>query len=110
MQHLFSNGPNREFVFNRFAQMVSESNQIDVAAPYVSKTEELLDASKHGKQVNLLAGLNVRNIGCYFECISRGIDEGHHVDSRIQRPIQICERGLGFSADTLLEREQQLCP
>ncbi len=58
MRRLFSNGPAKDFVFNPFAQMLSESNTISIATPYVTKTEDLLEAAKKGKKLSLLVGLN----------------------------------------------------
>jgi phosphatidylserine/phosphatidylglycerophosphate/cardiolipin synthase-like enzyme len=45
-------------VVNPFTELVAESRRIYVAAPFVTKTEDLLDAAKKGKQVDLLVGLN----------------------------------------------------
>ena len=58
MRRLFSNGPSKDYVFNPFSQMLTESSTVSIAAPYVTKTEDLLDAAKKGKQVSLLVGLN----------------------------------------------------
>ena len=58
MRRLFSNGPSKDFVFNPFAQMLSETSGVSIATPYVTKTEDLLEAAKKGKQVSLLVGLN----------------------------------------------------
>lgn len=58
MKQVFSNGPTRDFVVNPYTALVASSNRIDIAAPYVTRTEDLLAAAKKGTQVALLVGLN----------------------------------------------------
>ncbi len=58
MRRVFSNGPSKDFVVNPFTELVTESSRIYVAAPYVTKTEDLLAAAKNGRHVDLLVGLN----------------------------------------------------
>ncbi|HWB53393.1 MAG TPA: phospholipase D family protein [Tepidisphaeraceae bacterium] len=58
MKRIFSNGPAKDFVVNPFTELVSESSELYIAAPYVTETGELLAAAKGGKSVKLLAGLN----------------------------------------------------
>lgn len=55
---VFSNGPSKDFVVNPFTELLAESSRIYVASPFVTKTEELLEAAKNGKRVDLLVGLN----------------------------------------------------
>jgi hypothetical protein len=57
MRRVLSNGPSKDFLANPYTELVAESTQIDVASPYVTKTEDLLAAAKKGK-VKLLVGLN----------------------------------------------------
>jgi hypothetical protein len=58
MGRIFSNGPAKDFVMNPFTGLVSKASQISIAAPYVTKTDALLDAARSGKRVDLLVGLN----------------------------------------------------
>lgn len=58
MQRIFSNSPSGDYVQNPYRRMVSSSNVIWVAAPYVTATDELLDAQKAGKEIRLIVGLN----------------------------------------------------
>ncbi|WP_353070510.1 phospholipase D family protein (plasmid) [Tunturibacter empetritectus] len=58
MSRLFSNGPLKDFVINPYGQMVQDSTRLWIAAPYVTQTQELVQAAKKGKTVYLLVGLN----------------------------------------------------
>ncbi len=58
MGRVFSNGPSKDFVINPFTTLASSATQIFIAAPYVTKTDELIRAAKSGKRVDLLVGLN----------------------------------------------------
>jgi PLD-like domain len=58
MGRVFSNGLSGDFVFNPFINLVAESTRIHVATPFVNTTEDLLQAAKNGKSVDLLVGLN----------------------------------------------------
>ena len=58
MVTVFSNGPSQDFVIKPFTDLLSESTNVYIAAPYVTETTELLEAAKHGKQILLLPGLN----------------------------------------------------
>lgn len=59
MQRIFSNGPTlKDFVIKPFMELVSKSTSLLVAAPFVTKTEELIDAAKNGKSVKLIVGIN----------------------------------------------------
>ena len=58
MGRVFSNGRSMDFVINPFTKLASGATQISIAAPYVTKTDELIRAAKSGKRVDLLVGLN----------------------------------------------------
>jgi hypothetical protein len=59
MNRIASNGPIRkDYVVNPFTKMVEASSQLWIASPYVTKTQELVEAAKQGKFVYLLVGLN----------------------------------------------------
>ena len=58
MNRVFSNGPSKDFVINPFTKLASGATQISIAAPYVTKTDELIRAARSGKRVDLLVGLN----------------------------------------------------
>jgi HKD family nuclease len=58
MNRVFSNGPLKDFVINPFQNMVRKSTRLWIAAPYVTMTQDLVEASASGKSVYLLVGLN----------------------------------------------------
>ncbi len=59
MSRIFSNSPRRhDYVQNSYARMVKGSKSVWVAAPYVTQTDELVQAHKDGKEIKLLVGLN----------------------------------------------------
>jgi PLD-like domain len=58
MSRVFSNGLAKDYVINPFRTMAHRSDNLWIAAPFVTTTEDLLNASKQGKSVFLLAGLN----------------------------------------------------
>src|SRR4051794_17203543 len=58
MRRLFSNGPERDYVINPFTRLIASSWHLYIAAPYVTKTDELIRAARQGKSVELLVGLN----------------------------------------------------
>jgi len=58
MRNLYSNGPEKDFVRSPYAKLISATNALFVASPYVTLTAELLEAAKAGKQIRLLVGLN----------------------------------------------------
>jgi hypothetical protein len=58
MRRLFSNGPAKDFVINPFTRLIATSQRLYIAAPYVTKTDELIQAARQGKSVDLLVGLN----------------------------------------------------
>lgn len=58
MRRVFSNGPLRDFVINPFTDILNNSTNLHIAAPYVTETTDILRAVKNGKSVNLLVGLN----------------------------------------------------
>lgn len=59
MTRFFSNGPSKDFVVTPYQSLVHSSSEILAAAPYVTRTQELVRAAKAGKSVSLLVGLNV---------------------------------------------------
>ena len=59
MNRISSNGPRRkDYVINPFTKMIKASTQLWIASPYVTKTQEIVEAAKQGKFVFLLVGLN----------------------------------------------------
>lgn len=58
MNRLFSNRGAANYVINAFREQISQSSEILVAAPYVTKTEDLANAARSGKTVRLIAGIN----------------------------------------------------
>jgi hypothetical protein len=56
---IYSNSPQiHDYVQNAYVRMVQSSKTVWIAAPYVTQTDELLQAHKNGKEVKLLVGLN----------------------------------------------------
>ena len=58
MRNLYSNGPEKDFVRSPYAKLISTTNDLFVASPYVTLTTELLNAAQAGKRIRLLVGLN----------------------------------------------------
>jgi hypothetical protein len=58
MFRLFSNQGAANYVMNPYQDQINRSSEILVAAPYVTKTEQLAAAARAGKKVSLIAGLN----------------------------------------------------
>jgi hypothetical protein len=59
MRRIFSNGPSKDFVINPFTSLIQKSRSLHIAAPFVTKIDELVSAAKDGKSVDLLVGLNM---------------------------------------------------
>lgn len=58
LDRIYSNGPRKDFVQRPFQQMITASQNLWIAAPYVTKTDALVEAAKAGKNIRLLVGLN----------------------------------------------------
>jgi phosphatidylserine/phosphatidylglycerophosphate/cardiolipin synthase-like enzyme len=58
MQRLFSNGPNKDYVRGAFERLARQSRNLFLAAPYFNYEAPVIEASKQGKAVDLLIGLN----------------------------------------------------
>lgn len=58
MRRIYSNGPDKDFVINPFNRLIDGAKRIYIAAPYVTKTDELVQAAHAGKAIDLLVGLN----------------------------------------------------
>jgi PLD-like domain len=58
MNRIFSNGPAKDFVINPLRSMAAQSTLLCIAAPYVTMTEDLVDAANAGRSVRLIVGLN----------------------------------------------------
>ncbi|ANL49433.1 phospholipase D-like domain-containing protein (plasmid) [Rhizobium phaseoli] len=58
MSRIFSNGPAKDFVFNPFSKLIKTSSSVQLAAPYFTEAQGILEAAAIGKQVRLLVGLN----------------------------------------------------
>lgn len=58
MSRIFSNGPNKDFVINPFTHLIAGSSRLHLAAPYFTQPDQLLEAAREGKTVQLLIGLN----------------------------------------------------
>jgi hypothetical protein len=58
MGRIFSNSPATGFLIKPFTDLVTSASHISIAAPYVTTTDELVDAARRGSRVDLLVGLN----------------------------------------------------
>jgi hypothetical protein len=58
MRRVFSNGPDRDFVINPLAELAAKTEQLFIAAPYVTKVDALIKAARSGKKVALIVGIN----------------------------------------------------
>ncbi len=58
MSRIFSNGAAADYVINPFARLIRGSSRLYLAAPYFTQADQLLEAAKEGKSVQLLIGLN----------------------------------------------------
>jgi hypothetical protein len=58
MGTVFSNGPNGDFVLNPFTELMAESHQAFLAAPYFTKADDIVSAPESGTTIQLLVGLN----------------------------------------------------
>src|SRR5215470_19222134 len=58
MNRLFSNRGLTNYVMNAYQDQISRSSEILIAAPYVTKTEQLVAAAQVGKRIRLIAGIN----------------------------------------------------
>jgi hypothetical protein len=58
MNRLFSNRGGPNFVVNPYEAQISRSREILIAAPYVTKTEQLVSAAQAGKKISLIVGIN----------------------------------------------------
>src|SRR5260370_17805438 len=58
MRRIYSNGPDKDFVINPFNRLINGSKRLYIAAPYVTKTDELAQAAHAGQTIELLVGLN----------------------------------------------------
>ncbi|MHA6345373.1 phospholipase D-like domain-containing protein [Roseivivax sp. CAU 1761] len=58
MSRLYSNGPQKVFVINPFTHLIDGSQHMHLAAPYFTQADPLLEATRKGKTVQLLIGLN----------------------------------------------------
>jgi phospholipase D-like protein len=58
MNRLFSNRGVANYVINPYQEQISQSSEILIAAPYVTKTEQLVVAAQAGKKISLIVGIN----------------------------------------------------
>ena len=59
MNRIFSNGPQQDIVDDPFSQMLNESKEACLAAPYFTIAKPLLNAARNGTKIRLLIELNV---------------------------------------------------
>jgi len=58
MNRLFSNRGVSNYVMNPYQEQINRSSEILIAAPYVTKTDQLVAAAQAGKRISLIAGIN----------------------------------------------------
>ena len=59
MNRIFSNGPGKDYVDGPFAHMLEESNRANLAAPYFTNSDRIVDAAQKGTRIKLLVELNL---------------------------------------------------
>lgn len=58
MNRLFSNRGSTNYVMNPYQEQINRSREILIAAPYVTKTDQLVTAARDGKRIKLIVGIN----------------------------------------------------
>lgn len=58
MNRLFSNRGSANYVINPYQDQISRSRELMIAAPYVTKTDQLVAAANAGKSIRLIVGIN----------------------------------------------------
>ena len=58
MNRLFSNRGSTNYVMNPYQEQINRSKEILIAAPYVTKTDQLVTAAHDGKRIKLIVGIN----------------------------------------------------
>lgn len=58
MPTIFSNRPGHDYVINPFSRLSAASTRLQLAAPYFTSPQPILEAAAQGKRVQLLIGLN----------------------------------------------------
>jgi hypothetical protein len=58
MNRLFSNRGSANYVINPYQEQTNRSIEILIAAPYVTKTEQIVIAAQAGKKIKLIVGIN----------------------------------------------------
>jgi hypothetical protein len=58
MNRLFSNRGGANFVVNPYEEQIRRSNEVLIAAPYVTETQQLVAAAQAGKKISLIVGIN----------------------------------------------------
>lgn len=58
MSRVFSNGPSGDFVVNPFKRLATQASRLYLAAPYFTAADQVREAAKGGKAIQLIVGLN----------------------------------------------------
>jgi PLD-like domain len=58
MGRIYSNGPAKDYVFNPFTIFAAKATQLSIAAPFVTVTDDLVQAARRGCRIELIVGLN----------------------------------------------------
>jgi hypothetical protein len=58
MNRLFSNRGVSNYVMNPYQEQINRSREILIAAPYVTKTDQLVAAAQGGRKISLIVGIN----------------------------------------------------
>ena len=118
MSSVFSNGGSGDFVLNPFQRFVRDSSTAWIAAPFVKKTDELVQAIKAGKSVRLLVGLNIitspeslraaYSAGCPIKYYTQGFHAKLYVfdDTALVGSSNLTDGGMKFNREaTILIRD-----
>ncbi len=58
MSRVFSNGPSKDFVVNPFKRLATQASRLYLAAPYFTAADQIREAAKGKKAIQLIVGLN----------------------------------------------------
>lgn len=58
MNRLFSNRGSANYVINPYQEQITRSRELMIAAPYVTKTDQLVAAANAGKKISIIVGIN----------------------------------------------------
>jgi HKD family nuclease len=105
MGRIFSNSPLKDFVVNPYAELVAGSAQISVMSPFVTRVEELIDAARSGKRVDLLVGLNSSTSPAALAKAQQqhGIEVRYYAHHRFHAKVYLFDRAAIIGSSNLTD-------